>query len=155
MSNKVPISVVIPVRNEAANLPRCLRSIQWADEIIIVDSQSTDDSGSVARSYGAKVAQFEFNGTWPKKKNWALENLPFQHPWVFILDADEELTPDAREEIAGLVAKSDSDIAGYWINRRVDLKGKRVQHAYYPNWNLRLSLSTSAGSLRATDLGRD
>src|SRR5438105_1948356 len=95
---RVPVSVVVPIRNEAANLPRCLASISWADEIFVVDSQSTDSSAEIAAQHGANVVQFHFNGTWPKKKNWALENLPFKHEWVFILDADEVLPPDAALE---------------------------------------------------------
>ena len=85
----VPVSVIVPIKNEAENLPRCLESVRWADEIFVVDSASTDDSPSVAERYGARVVQFNFNGTWPKKKNWALENLPFRNEWVMILDADE------------------------------------------------------------------
>ena len=138
MSEKVPISFLIPIRNEAGNLPRCLASIRWVDEIFVVDSQSTDDSAAIAKSYGAQVVQFEFNGIWPKKKNWALEYLPFRHPWVFILDADEELTPDAEQEIAAIVAKGEAGPVGYWINRRFHFMGKWLRHAYYPNWNLRL-----------------
>src|SRR5881296_1741824 len=84
----VPVSILIPIKNEAGNLPRCLASVAWADEIFVVDSQSSDGSQQVAEERGAKVVQFQFNGTWPKKKNWALENLPFRHEWVFILDAD-------------------------------------------------------------------
>ncbi len=138
MSATIPISFLIPIRNEASNLPRCLSSIPWADEIVVVDSRSTDGSQAIAESFGAKVVQFEFNGTWPKKKNWALENIPFRHPWIFILDADEELTPDAGEEIARLIADPVPGITGYWINRRFHFMGKWLQYAYYPNWNLRL-----------------
>jgi glycosyltransferase involved in cell wall biosynthesis len=136
--NRVPLSVLIPIRNEAENLPRCLNSIRWADEIFVVDSRSDDDSASIAQTYGAQVVQFAFNGTWPKKKNWALENLPFRHPWVFILDADEELTADAEVEITGLIARPEAEMAGYWINRRFHFMGKWLRHSYYPNWNLRL-----------------
>ncbi len=136
--NKVPISVLIPVRNEAANLPRCLDSIRWADEIVVVDSNSEDETASIARSYGAEVVQFQFNGTWPKKKNWALENITFKHPWVFILDADEELTPDAEQEFLSVISKPEEGVVGYWINRRFHFMGKWLKHAYYPSWNLRL-----------------
>jgi glycosyltransferase involved in cell wall biosynthesis len=73
---KIPVSILIPIKNEAANLRRSLASVAWADEIFVVDSQSTDGSQAIAESCGAKVVQFHFNGTWPKKKNWALENLP-------------------------------------------------------------------------------
>ena len=84
----VPVSIIVPVRNEAANLARCLDSVKWADEIFVVDSHSTDETAQIAEAHGAKVVQFDFNGTWPKKKNWALENLPFRNEWIFILDAD-------------------------------------------------------------------
>src|SRR4029077_15933169 len=92
---RVPVSVLVPIKNEAENLPRCLGSVQWANEIFVVDSHSTDDSGGIAERYDAKVVQFDFNGTWPKKKNWALENLPFKSEWVLILDADEVLPAEA------------------------------------------------------------
>lgn len=135
---KVPVSVLVPVRNEAANLPRCLASVAWAAELWVVDSQSTDATAEIAARHGARVVQFEFNGTWPKKKNWALENLPFAHEWVFILDADEVLPPTAEAEFRAIVAAPASDVAGYWINRRFHFMGRWLRHAYYPNWNLRL-----------------
>lgn len=135
-STKVPVSILVPIKNEAANLERCLRSVQWADEIFVVDSQSTDGSQELAESLGAKVVQFHYEGGWPKKKNWSLENLPFRNEWVFILDADEVLPPEAGEEFARLIAAPEAD--GYWINRRFMFIGKWLQHAYYPNWNLRL-----------------
>jgi len=133
----VPVSIIVPVRQEAANLPRCLDSVKWADEIFVVDSQSTDETAQLAEVRGAQVVQFNFNGTWPKKKNWALENLPFRNEWVFILDADEVLPPEAKEEFAQAIANA-GETAGYWINRRFMFMGKWLRHSYYPNWNLRL-----------------
>ena len=133
----VPVSVLIPIKNEANNLRRCLDCVRWADEIFVVDSQSTDGSIGIAEKQGAKVVQFEFSGSWPKKKNWALEHLPFGNEWVFILDADEVLPPEAAEEITKAIADS-GPIAGYWINRYFMFLGRRLRHAYYPNWNLRL-----------------
>ena len=135
--NAVPVSIIVPVRQEAVNLPRCLDSVKWADEIFVVDSHSTDTTTEIATARGAKVVQFDFNGTWPKKKNWALENLPFRNEWVFILDADEVLPPEAGPEFAKAIAEA-GDIAGYWINRRFMFMGKWLRHSYYPNWNLRL-----------------
>lgn len=135
---KVSVSVIVPIKNEAANLPRCLGSVAWADEVFVVDSQSTDGSQEVASRYGVTVVQFHFNGTWPKKKNWALENLPFSHEWVFILDADEVLPPEAEDEIRKITVQHDNPITHYWINRRFMFMGKWLKHAYYPNWNLRL-----------------
>ncbi len=139
-TQRVPVSVLIPIRNEAGNLPRCLESVNWADEVFVVDSHSTDGSQRIAGEFGAKVVQFDFNGTWPKKKNWALENLPFKHEWVFILDADEVLPPGTAEEFRRIVTApaAASEPVGYWINRRFMFMGKWLRHAYYPNWNLRL-----------------
>lgn len=135
---KVPVAVLIPIKNEASNLPRCLESVAWAEQIVVVDSQSTDGSIEIAAKHGAEVVQFRFNGTWPKKKNWALEHVPFRHEWVFILDADEVMPPGSREEFAEIVANNGYGKAGYWINRRFMFMGAWLKHAYYPNWNLRL-----------------
>jgi glycosyltransferase involved in cell wall biosynthesis len=133
---KVSVTVLIPAKNEEANLPRCLASVRWADEVVLIDSQSADRTAAIAEEQGARVVQFQFNGTWPKKKNWALENVPFRNEWVLILDADEVLPPPAEQEIREAI--SAPDIAGYWINRRFLFMGRWLRHAYYPNWNLRL-----------------
>ncbi len=135
---KVPVSILVPTRNEANNLPRALASVHWADEIIVVDSHSTDGTVEIARSCGAEVVQFDFNGKWPKKKNWALENIPIRNEWVFILDADEVLPPEAKEEFREVIAADGRGCVGYWINRRFYFMGRWLRHAYYPNWNLRL-----------------
>jgi len=133
----VPVSVIVPIRNEAQNLTRCLAAVGWADEIFVIDSESTDGSQRIAEEFGARVVQFEFNGTWPKKKNWALKNLPFRNPWVFILDADEVLPAEAEAEFRTAIADA-GERTGYWINRRFMFMGRWLRHAYYPNWNLRL-----------------
>ena len=133
----VPVSIVIPTRNEELNLERCLRSVAWASEIFVVDSHSTDATCQIAKKFGANVVQFDYKGGWPKKKNWALANLPFQYKWVLLLDADEVLCDGGREEI-DCVLNSGTDVAGYWINRRFMFLGKWLKHAYHPNWNLRL-----------------
>jgi len=135
--SKVAVSVVIPVKNEAVNLPRCLAAVAWADEIWVVDSKSADATCEIATTAGAKVVQFEFNGTWPKKKNWALENLSFANEWVLLLDADEVMPVGVGEEIRKVVSESGGH-DGYWINRRFNFLGIWLRHAYYPNWNLRL-----------------
>ena len=76
---KVPVSVLVPVKNEAANLRRCLASVAWADQVVVVDSCSTDGTQQIAASLGAEVVQFAFSGTWPKKKNWALDHVPWRN----------------------------------------------------------------------------
>ncbi|RUT09999.1 glycosyl transferase [Dulcicalothrix desertica PCC 7102] len=144
MSNKIPVSVIIPAKNEEANLPACLASLQQADEIFVVDSQSTDKSAEIATSYGAKVVQFHFNGRWPKKKNWSLENLPFRNEWILIVDCDERITPELWDEIAVSIqndqqSDQQSQFDGFYLNRRVFFMGKWIRHGgKYPDWNLRL-----------------
>jgi glycosyltransferase involved in cell wall biosynthesis len=137
MSAKIPVSVIIPARNEEANLPACLTSLQRADEIFVVDSNSTDKSIEISESYGAKVVQFEFNGRWPKKKNWSLDNLPFRNEWVLIVDCDERITPELWDDIALAIENPEHD--GYYLNRRVFFLGKWIRYGgKYPDWNLRL-----------------
>ncbi|MBD1922013.1 glycosyltransferase family 2 protein [Microcoleus sp. FACHB-831] len=134
---KIPVSVLIPAKNEQANLPACLQSVAAADEVFVVDSQSSDRSIEIAESYGAKVVQFLFNGRWPKKKNWALENLPFRNEWVLIVDCDERIPPELWEEIAIAIANPEHN--GYYINRKVFFLGTWIRHGgRYPDWNLRL-----------------
>ncbi|PYL02607.1 MAG: glycosyltransferase [Verrucomicrobia bacterium] len=154
MSAPVPVSIIIPIKNEAANLPRCLDCVKWADEIFVVDSHSTDGSIEIAQQHEAKVVQFEFNGTWPKKKNWALEHLPFRNEWAFILDADEVLPPGAEVEFGKAIAEA-GDVVGYWINRRFMFMGQWLRHAYYPNWNLRLFRHARGRYEKLTDAPTD
>lgn len=135
--SKLPVSVLIPAKNEEANLPACLESVAMADEVFVVDSQSKDRSVEIAESYGAKVVQFYFNGTWPKKKNWALRNLPFQNEWVLIVDCDERIPPELWEEIARAI--EDPKYTGYYLNRKVFFLGRWIKYGgRYPDWNLRL-----------------
>ena len=133
----VPVSVIIPTKNEEHNLERCLRSVSWATEIFVVDSQSSDRTAQIAESLRAKVVQFKYRGGWPKKKNWALENLRFATEWVLLLDADEVLMAEGEQEIDAVV-RSRSPAVGYWINRHFVFLGRRLKYSYYPNWNLRL-----------------
>ena len=134
---KIPVSVLIPAKNEELNLPACLESVAVADEVFIVDSQSEDRSLEIAAQYGAKVVQFHFNGRWPKKKNWSLENLPFRNDWVLIVDCDERITPESWLEIAEVI--KNPQFQGYYINRKVFFLGKWIRFGgKYPDWNLRL-----------------
>jgi glycosyltransferase involved in cell wall biosynthesis len=152
---RVEISVFIPSKNEELNIARCIRSILWVDEVFVVDSQSTDQTIKIAEKLGAKVVQFEYKGGWPKKKNWALQNLPFAHEWVLILDADECLPPEAEDEIRMIVSNPNEMHAGYWINRRYFFLGKPLKHAYFPNWNLRLFKHKLGRYEKITDLSTD
>lgn len=133
---KIPVSVLIPAKNEEANLPACLQSVSSADEVFVVDSHSDDSSVEIAAAHGAQVVQFDFNGRWPKKKNWALDNLPFRNEWVLIVDCDERITPELWQEMAAVIEEDELD--GCYINRRVYFLGKWIRHGgKYPDWNMR------------------
>jgi glycosyltransferase involved in cell wall biosynthesis len=124
---KIPVSVLIPALNEELNLPQCLESVSQAGEVFVVDSQSSDLSCAIAESYGAQVVQFYFNGGWPKKKNWALDNLSFNYEWVLIVDCDERITPELWTEIAQVI--NNPEYNGYYLNRRVYFLGKWIRHS--------------------------
>ena len=133
-----PVSVLIPTYNEEIHLAACLASVAgWANEIFVVDSFSTDRTGEIAKSFGAQFVQHRFEG-YARQKNWALDRLTFANEWVLILDADESLTPELREEISRILAR-DSGPPGYFLNRRFIFHGKWIRHCgWYPSWNLRL-----------------
>jgi glycosyltransferase involved in cell wall biosynthesis len=134
----VPISVIIPVKNEERNIAACLESVAWADEVWVVDSRSSDGTIAVARRYTDKIAQFDYPGGFPKKKNWALWNLQFKHEWVLLLDADERVTPELEKEIRDVI-NNGPDADGYYVNRKLIFLGRWIKHCgWYPSWNLRL-----------------
>ncbi|MGA3196335.1 MAG: glycosyltransferase family 2 protein [Terriglobales bacterium] len=93
------MSVIIPARNEAHNLPRCLEALKGVGEVYVIDSGSTDDTVRIAESYDATVIQFRYSGGWPKKRQWAMDTLPLAYDWILLLDADEVLTPEILDEI--------------------------------------------------------
>lgn len=135
---KVPLSVLIPVKNEIGNIEECIRSVEFAAEIVVVDSHSTDGTQEAAWKLGAEVIQFNWNCRLPKKKNWALENVKWKHDWVLILDADERITPGLAKEIADAINNT-NECSGFYINRCFMFMGGWLKHCgYYPSWNLRL-----------------
>jgi glycosyltransferase involved in cell wall biosynthesis len=136
MSPPCPISVLIPAKNEQSNIRACIESARFADEIVVVDSGSTDGMRELAESLGARVVDFKWNGRFPKKKNWALAQVAWRHEWVFILDADERITPELAEELRQVVAAPACN--GYYVNRRFWFLDGWLRHCgYYPSWNLR------------------
>lgn len=132
----LPISVIIPVRNEAHNLPRCLTSLKSVGEVYVIDSQSSDDTGAIADVHGAKVVQFRYAGGWPKKRQWAMDSLPLTYDWILLLDADEVLTSELAAEIQRAIEDPHTD--GYYIALQIYFLGRRLRHSAASFWKLSL-----------------
>ncbi len=135
------VDVVILTHNEQVNLPYALRSVTgWVRQVFVVDSGSTDATRQVAESLGAQVVLRDWPG-YAQQKNWALDHLPLAADWVLLLDADEAVQDDLREQIESLVAKPNDEVeeSAFFINRYFLFLGKRIRHCgYYPSWNIRL-----------------
>ncbi len=139
-SGRSNIEIIIPTFNEELNLPHALASVMdWADAVHVVDSESTDRTREIAQQAGANAVIRPWLG-YAKQKNWALDNLPLQADWIFILDADEAILPELRDELLAIAARPVDEVpeAGFYINRYFIFLGKRIKHCgYYPSWNLR------------------
>ena len=135
------LSVVIITFNEEANLPRTLASVAWADEIVIVDSGSTDATAEIALHYRAQFYVEPWKG-FAAQKNSAIAKATGD--WVLSLDADEEVEPALADEIAHTLAAAPS-VAGFWIRRKNFFLGRWMQHGgYYPDQKLRLVQRSAA-----------
>jgi glycosyltransferase involved in cell wall biosynthesis len=132
----LPVSVIVPVRNEARNLPRCLESLKTVGEVYVIDSQSTDDTAAIARSHGAKVVQFHYAGGWPKKRQWAMDTLPLSYDWILLLDADEVLTQELCDEIRAAI--QDPSVDGYYLRLEMYFLGRRLRRSGASFWKLSL-----------------
>ncbi len=129
------LSVAIITCNEEANIGRTLDSVAWADEIVVVDSGSTDRTVAICREYTDKVYHQDWLG-FARQKNSAIDHTTGD--WVLTLDADEPIEPMLAEEIRDIIA-SDSSLDGYFIPRKTFFLGKQVRHGgWYPDFNLRL-----------------
>jgi glycosyltransferase involved in cell wall biosynthesis len=135
-TGKLPVSVIVAVRNEAKNLPQCLQALRDVGEVYVIDSQSTDETVEIARSHGAQVVQFHYQGGWPKKRQWAMNTLPIAYDWILLLDADEVLTPELSEEIRSAIQNPTID--GYSILLRTWFLGRVLRHGDVSLWKLSL-----------------
>jgi glycosyltransferase involved in cell wall biosynthesis len=132
----IPVTVIVPVRNEAQNLPRCLNALRDFSEAYVIDSQSTDGTVEIARSHGAKVVQFHYRGAWPKKRQWAMDTLPIVNDWILLLDADESLSPELINEIR--FAIKNPKINGYLIQLQTWFLGRPLRHGDVSLWKMSL-----------------
>ncbi|HEV2697817.1 MAG TPA: glycosyltransferase family 2 protein [Terriglobales bacterium] len=122
----LPVSVIVPVRNEERNLPRCLESLRGMGEVYVIDSQSSDATQEIARSFDATLVQFHYRGGWPKKRQWALDTLPLAFDWILLLDADEVVTPELAHEIEQAI--HDRKFDGYYLKLQMHFLGRELRH---------------------------
>ena len=120
----IPVSVVVPTFNEEENLEDCLQSVAWADEVIVVDSFSTDRTLDIARRHGVRILQREYVNS-ASQKNWAIPQTKNQ--WVMVVDADERVSPELRDEILSVMA-GQPERSGYVIRRVNHFLGRRIRH---------------------------
>jgi glycosyltransferase involved in cell wall biosynthesis len=132
----VSISVLVLTKNEERNLPGCLESVAWSDDVVVFDSLSTDRTVEVARRHGARVAQRAFDN-WAAHQNWGLKNLEFKYPWVFYIDADERVTPELERALHAAVANS-GEFAAFRVRRRDFYLGTWLKHVQTSPFYLRL-----------------
>ena len=130
------ISVLILTKNEQQDLPGCLQSVSWCDDVIVYDSFSTDATTGIAERFGARVVKRVFDN-WAAHQNWGLQNLPFKHPWVFYIDADERMTAELAAAIRLTVASPGGNVA-FRIQRRDFFLGRWLKHVQASPFYLRL-----------------
>ena len=142
------ISVLILTRNEQQDLPACLASVAWSDDIHVFDSFSTDSTVAIATAAGANVHSRVFDD-YATHRNAALREIPFKHPWLFLLDADERPSPELTAEILRIVASPLEKISGYRLRRRDFLFGTWLKHAQISPFYIRLVRPERARYTRA------
>jgi len=121
-----PISVIIPTFNEAHNIRAVLESVCWADEILVVDSFSEDDTVAIAREFTDFILQRPYKHS-ADQKNWAIPQVT--HDWVLLVDADERVTPELRQEIQQYLQQPSIPFDAFWIGRQNHFLGKRVRYS--------------------------
>lgn len=121
----IPVTVVVPVKNEEHNLGRCLGALSRFAEVIVVDSGSVDKTREIALAAGAKLIDFHWDGYYPKKRNWVLINHALANGWVLFLDADEIVDEPFCDEVVEAVASGRHD--GYWLSYTNYFLGRRLR----------------------------
>ena len=129
-SPKIPVSVVVMTKNEERVLRHTLASVTCFDEVFVVDSHSTDSTHDIAKELGAEIAEFTWDGEYPKKKEWCLLNLPFANEWVLYLDADELVTPRLASELRELFDAGEPIHAGYDVELDYFFLGTMLRHGH-------------------------
>jgi len=125
----IPISIIIPTYNEEKNLPACLEAIDnWSNDIHIIDSNSTDKTKEIAKKHCVNFITYKNKQIWPKKRQWAIDNLTIKYDWILLLDADEILTNNIKNEIEESI--KDKKYNGFELLFRLEFLGRQLKFAY-------------------------
>ena len=124
-ADRVPCSVVIAAKDEAAEIGECIASVRWAEEVIVVENDSSDDTVAVARDAGATVFSHPFT-TIGRQRNAAIAHA--RHQWILVIDADERATPALREEISSVIRDESRRDVAYRVRRRNFFLGREIRH---------------------------
>ncbi len=144
------ISVVILTKNEEKDLGKCLDSLEWTDDVHVLDSGSEDRTVEIAESYNAKISYNPFE-SFGKQRNHALDNLDLKYDWILFLDADEVVTSEFKDEILESTTEAEENIAGFYCCWKMMLEDKWLKHCdNFPKWQFRL---LKKGRARFTDFG--
>jgi glycosyltransferase involved in cell wall biosynthesis len=130
------VSILILTKNEESNIAGCLQALRGFDDIVVLDSLSSDRTQVIAREMGANVVERPFDN-WAAHQNWAMENIRFRNPWVFYLDADERMTAELRSEIEAIAADPSRPEVAWFCGRRNFFMGKWIRHAMPPGMIMR------------------
>lgn len=130
------ISVLILTLNEQDNLPACLASVKWCDDVVVLDSFSTDQSVEIAKREGARVIQRRFDN-WASHQNWAMDNISFKYDWAFYIDADERMTDELRAEIQSIASEAKRPEVAFYCGRKNFFMGQWIKHAMPPGMIMR------------------
>ncbi len=123
---RLPITVVVPTKNEAVNIGKCLSSLAPAERVLVIDSSSVDETARLARDHGAEVLQFDPQKRFPKKRQWALEQAGIATDWTLLIDADEVVPPALWDEIARTI-RAPSPATGYLVRKGFCFMGRRFR----------------------------
>jgi glycosyltransferase involved in cell wall biosynthesis len=133
-----PASVMIFTLNEERHLPSCLDALAWCDDVIVVDSFSTDRTQAICRERGARFYQHAFEG-FGSQRNWALETIECRRPWILILDADERVPPELAAEMREAIINASEAVGAFRLRRRFYMWGRWLRYSsLYPTWVVRL-----------------
>lgn len=121
----LPITVILAAKNEATNLPKCLAALKQVQRVVVVDSQSTDNTAGIVQENGAELVQFHYTGSHPKKRQWAIETLDITTPWVMLLDADEVVPETLWHEIKQAITQPEAPTA-FLITKGFHFLGRKL-----------------------------